>query len=107
MKQKESGKIELTPEQEDFIIQGYKEYIPHLNIACTIFGFHNNQLQILLRKWPGLDGWGLPGGFIKHTEKADEAAARILEERTGMGNLFLQQFHTFSELDWNKFNKNG
>ncbi|RRB02532.1 NUDIX hydrolase [Larkinella rosea] len=68
-----------------------------LSIDCVIFGFYDNQLKVLLLRWKESDEWGLPGGFIYKKESVDVAAQRILEERTGIKELFLQQFHTFGK----------
>jgi ADP-ribose pyrophosphatase YjhB (NUDIX family) len=42
-----------------------------------------------------MDRWSLPGGYIEKDENLDEAAIRLLTERTGLTNLFLKQFTTF------------
>lgn len=81
----------------DFIKNGEKEYLPHVTIDSVIFGYHNQQLKILLLKWVGHNGWGLPGGFIKRREPLTEAAYRILQERTRLSDLFLQQFQVFGD----------
>ena len=81
----------------DFVHNGDKQFLHHLSIDCVIFGYHERQLKVLLLKWKHSDKWSLPGGFIKLNETLDEAAARILSERTGLAELFLQQFHTFGE----------
>ncbi|TSD66468.1 NUDIX domain-containing protein [Inquilinus sp. KBS0705] len=82
---------------EDFILNGHKYYVPHVSIDCAIFGYHQQQLKLLLIKHAVIDGWCLPGGYIKRTEKLVEAAARNVRERTGVDNLFLQQFKTFGD----------
>ncbi len=87
---------------QDFIDHGYKKYLPHVSIDCAVFGFHENELKILLLKWKHLKGWSLPGGYILRTEQADVAAHRLLKERTGLDQVFLQQYHTFSGLHRNK-----
>jgi 8-oxo-dGTP diphosphatase len=74
------------------------ELIPNLTLDCVIFGFHDNSLKILLLKWKGTDLWSLPGGVIRQTESLDEAAIRVLKERTGMDKIFLRQFHTFGKV---------
>lgn len=79
----------------DFAQQGGKQFLHHLSIDCVIFGYHERQLKVLLLKWKHSNKWSLPGGFIKLNETLDAAAARILSERTGLSELFLQQFHTF------------
>src|SRR5690349_18626585 len=68
-----------------------------LSIDCVIFGFYDKQFEVLLLRWKESDEWGLPGGFIYQKESVDVAAQRILEERTGIKELFLQQFHTFGK----------
>ncbi len=84
-------------EVNDFVYNGQQEYLPHVSIDPVIFGYHQQQLKILLLKWKGLDGWGLPGGFIKRREPLSQAASRILQEKTSLSDLFLQQFHVFGD----------
>jgi ADP-ribose pyrophosphatase YjhB (NUDIX family) len=79
----------------DFVHSGDKYFLHHLSIDCVIFGYHERQLKVLLLKWKNANKWSLPGGFIKLEETLEEAASRILTERTGLSQLFLQQFHTF------------
>lgn len=81
----------------DFIKNGHKHYLPHVSIDPVIFGYSDQKLKILLLKWKGLEGWGLPGGYVKREEPISQAANRILEERTGLKNVFLQQFYTFGD----------
>lgn len=73
------------------------ECIHYLSIDGVIFGFHQNQLNVLLLRWKGTNEWSLPGGFIKKKESVDEAAQRVMQERTGLDKLYLQQFHVFGE----------
>ncbi|TKK65555.1 NUDIX hydrolase [Ilyomonas limi] len=81
----------------DFVHHGDKYFLHHLSIDCVIFGYHERQLKVLLLKWKNAEKWSLPGGFIKLEETLEDAASRILTERTGLSQLFLQQFHTFGE----------
>lgn len=37
----------------------------------------------------------LPGGFVGLRESLDEAARRVLREKTGIGRVFLEQLYTF------------
>ncbi len=73
------------------------DYCPGLSIDCVIFGFHDAQLKILLLKLKNADTWALPGGFIKIRENVDAAAVRILQERTGLSDIYLEQFHFFGD----------
>lgn len=69
--------------------------LPGVSIDCVIFGFHDNQLKILLLKYKNTDCFALPGGFINQDENLEDAAARVLEERTGLKNIYLEQFYVF------------
>ena len=80
-----------------FILRGHLHYIPHVSLDCAIFGYHERQLKLLLIKPKFIEGWCLPGGYIKRTERLVEAANRNVRERTGVENLFLQQFKTFGD----------
>ena len=74
-----------------------KIYLSHLSIDCVIFGYHEKQLKILCVRISGMSGWLLPAGLIKKTEDMDDAASRILEERTGVKDLYLNQFRAFGK----------
>jgi ADP-ribose pyrophosphatase YjhB (NUDIX family) len=74
----------------------FKAYLNHISLDCVIFGFHENQLKVLLLQMKYTKKWALPGGFVKKEESFEEAAKRVLKERTGLDNIFLQQFHVFS-----------
>ena len=75
------------------------DFLPHLSVDCAIFGFHGGELKILLVKWKGMERWCLPGGYVRRDESLEEAAARVLEERTGLGEIYLQQFRAFGGTD--------
>src|SRR6188768_2061883 len=71
-------------------------------VDCIIFGFDGNVLKALLIKrgfQPEKGKWSLMGGFINKDESADEAAARILYQLTGMNNVYMEQLYTFSDTD--------
>ncbi|RYU94212.1 NUDIX hydrolase [Emticicia agri] len=77
-----------------------EDYIEQVSIDCVIFGFHDRQLRVLLPKIRVLkDIWTLPGGFILQQESLDEAALRILAERTGIRDIYLEQFKVFGSLE--------
>ncbi len=72
--------------------------LPSVSVDLVIFGFHAGQLKVLLLRWKGTDDWCLPGGRIRHEENLEAAAYRSLRGRTGLSELFLQQFHTFGDV---------
>ena len=77
---------------------GLQNFIQQLSIDCVIFGYQESQLKVLLPKL-NLNGdfWALPSGYINQEEGIDQAARRILEERTGIKDVFLEQFSVFGE----------
>ncbi len=72
-------------------------YIPQLSLDCVIFGFHASQLKVLVLRFKNSDFFALPGGFIRQDEDLNEAAQRVLEERTGLTEVYLEQFYTFGQ----------
>ncbi len=80
-------------------VSDINNYINQVSIDCVIFGYQNQKLKVLAPKLilKG-DLWALPSGFIQQEEGIDQAAARILEERTGIKNVFLDQFHVFGNV---------
>ena len=68
-------------------------YIQQVSIDCVIFGYQNRQLKVLIPKllFTG-DFWALPSGFVYQDEDVDDAARRILQDRTGIKNVYLEQF---------------
>lgn len=81
---------------KDHFLNGHKIYLPHISVDCVIFGFHENELKVLLLKANYAGKWALPGGFVLKEEHLDDSAKRILKERTGLDKIYLQQFHVFS-----------
>ena len=77
------------------ILDNKESYQPGLSIDCVIFGFHDNQLKVLLIKTKYSDRWALPGGFVSINEDIDQAAVTVLYGRTGLKGIFLRQFSTF------------
>ena len=71
----------------------------NLSIDCVIFTILENKLRVLLTKLTDQTDWSLPGGFIRVNEKAEHAATRILHQRTGLKNIYLEQFKIFSDPD--------
>ncbi len=75
---------------------GTEKYIANLSIDCVIFGYENKELKVLVAKSKSGDGfWNLPGGYIMKTESIENAASRILKVRTGLENIYLEQFKVF------------
>ncbi len=83
-------------------MKNLENIIEPLSVDCVIFGFEEARLKVLLIKRsiePEFGTWALPGGFIKYTENIEEASSRILRERTGVHNLYMEQLGAFGEID--------
>lgn len=76
--------------------------MPSLSIDCVIFGFHENELRVLLLRMKNMDKWALPGGFVRGNKDVDEEAVNVLTKRTGLGDIFLNQFHLFGKKNRNR-----
>ena len=78
------------------LVQSYPK-VP-LTVDCAIFGFEENKLKILLIK-SDLEVFegrlSLLGDMVRDNEELDDAAYRIMKERTGMTDVFLDQVRAF------------
>src|SRR5882724_3425460 len=84
-------------EQEDIedFFNHSERYLRNVAVDNVIFGYHDKELKVLLQQPFTLDKWTVAGGYIKKTESIEEAAHRVAFERTGLKNLFFQQFRSF------------
>lgn len=90
-----SQHFSITPTFAENIIKA-------LSIDNLVFGLDDNDLKILLVKQtdPLHQGkWALPGGWIRYDENLRDAAYRLLEELTGVRDLYLEQLKTFGRVD--------
>ncbi|MCQ2190104.1 MAG: NUDIX hydrolase [Paludibacteraceae bacterium] len=79
----------------------YKYQHPAVTTDCVVFAIDDKALNILLIKRnlePYMGAWALPGGFIRMNETAEEGALRELKEETGVEDIYLEQFHTFTAI---------
>lgn len=69
-----------------------------ISIDGVIFGYHQGELKILLLEYKKTGFYALPGGFLRYDESLNSAAERIIRERSGLSDIYLNQFHTFGSL---------
>ncbi len=74
-----------------------EDFIPHLAYDSVIFGFNGKQLKILILEYHNTGLFALPGGFVKRDEPLNTAVSRGLKERTGLDEIYLEQFYTFGD----------
>ncbi len=76
-----------------------KGYMPGIALDTVIFGYHEGQLKIMLLEYRSRGIFALPGGFIHTDENLNDAAKRVLQQRTSLDNIFLNQFYVFGDVD--------
>lgn len=81
-------------------------HLEYFNIAvsvdCVIFGYANKQLKVLLIKsdleeFAGM--YSLLGDLVRPDENLDEASYRVLQDRTGLHDVYLEQVQTFGGIN--------
>ncbi|MBE0697138.1 MAG: NUDIX hydrolase [Anaerolineaceae bacterium] len=73
---------------------------PGVTVDLVIFTINEDRLQALLVKRadePYSGFWSIPGGFLYKGESLEEAAARVMKEKTGVKGVYLEQLYTFGE----------
>jgi len=48
---------------------------------------------------PHRSQWQLPGGFVRLDESLDDAAGRVLREKAGINDVYIEQLYTFGAVD--------
>jgi 8-oxo-dGTP diphosphatase len=76
-----------------------KNYLTNIAFDSVIFGFSGESLKILIMHYHDTGLFALPGGFVKRSESLSDAVKRAVRERTGIQNIYLEQFHAFGSLD--------
>lgn len=75
-----------------------EKYLSHVAYDSVIFGFSGDKLKILIMEYHNTGFFALPGGFVRMDEDLNDAVTRGLKERTGLNNIYLEQFYTFGSL---------
>ncbi|MBK9924928.1 MAG: NUDIX hydrolase [Anaerolineales bacterium] len=81
----------------------YSEYEqPGVTVDLVVFTVSEDALKAMLirrAETPYSGYWALPGGFIKTGESLESAALRVLREKTGVEDVYIEQLYTFGEPD--------
>lgn len=73
-----------------------------ISVDCVIFGYDQSELKVLTLECNMAPYVGMPsliGDLVNEDENLDQAATRILYERTGISDIFLEQVKAFGETD--------
>lgn len=76
-----------------------RDYL-EVGVVVVIFTLFDNDLQVPLvcrRQPPEAGKWAVPGGTVQPEEALDAAAMRILEQETGLRDVYLEQLYTFGD----------
>jgi ADP-ribose pyrophosphatase YjhB (NUDIX family) len=76
-----------------------KDYVTNIAFDSVIFGFSGKNLKILIMHYQNTGLFALPGGLVKRSENLSDAVKRAVGQRTGLKNIYLEQFHTFGSLN--------
>ena len=72
----------------------------YLTTDLVLFTVEDRRLKVLLVRRvnePFKGYWSLPGCFVLTEESLDQAAARLLQEKTGARDAYLEQLFTFGD----------
>jgi 8-oxo-dGTP diphosphatase len=75
---------------------GYEQ--PAVTVDLVIFTVNDDMLKVMLVRRadePFADSWSIPGGFLRTSESLEDAALRVLKEKAGVENVYVEQLYTF------------
>jgi len=82
--------------------------IPNISVDCVVFGFDYSKLNVLLTKRELVNeetgniiftDYTVQGHHVLDGENLNEAAIRVLKAKSGLENIYLEQFYTFGDTD--------
>ena len=75
---------------------------PSVTVDLVLLTIRDSELQVLLthrQEHPFQGKLALPGVFVGMTETLDEAAARALDQKTGLSGIYFEQLYTWGALE--------
>ena len=87
---------------EQLVSENREYFQMAISVDCVIFGFDNNELKVLLIKSDleeFKNEWSLLGDLVRLDEDPDSASYRVLKDRTGLDDVYLEQVQTFGEVN--------
>ena len=76
-----------------------KKHYQSVTTDVVIFTIEDGQLKVLLIRRtnePFKNQWALPGGFLLEGEDPEKAALRVLQDKAGIKNVYVEQLFTFA-----------
>jgi 8-oxo-dGTP diphosphatase len=97
----ESGK--LNEEREFLASYDVSKFErPSVAVDVSLLAVRDGKLVTWLvrrKEHPQRGRWALPGGFVRMRESLQDAALRVLADKSGVSNVFVEQLFTFGALD--------
>ncbi|PUZ27450.1 hypothetical protein GA0116948_103280 [Chitinophaga costaii] len=85
--------------QQSFYAQAPRHLVA---VDCIIFGFEDSRLKLLIMQRmvdPFQGSFSLVGGFVLESESTADAATRVLQQVSGLRNIFMDQLHCYSDVN--------
>lgn len=73
---------------------------PGVTVDLVIFTVKEEKLHVLLvrrAEEPFAGYWSIPGGFLLKSESLEDAALRVMQEKTRVKGVYLEQLYTFGD----------
>jgi 8-oxo-dGTP diphosphatase len=86
----------------DHTIPLHEYFVFGLSIDCVVFGYHEGEIKVLLVQRdvePFKGHWALIGDLVAPDKNLEEAANNVLENLTGLKNIYMKQFFTFGSVE--------
>ena len=96
-------KTPQPPQTEHEFLQQYDANAferPSVTVDVVMLTVRDRKLEVLLvnrNEHPFMGAWSLPGGFVSMKESLEAAATRVLETKTGLKHVYLEQLYTFGQ----------
>lgn len=74
---------------------------PKVAVDTVVLSIQDAKLKVLLLQIEGgmyAKKWAVPGGLVKINETLDEAAERVMEQKTNIKTKHLEQLYTFGDI---------
>lgn len=80
----------------------HEHHRPSVTVDVVVLTIVDGVLGLLLHRRqeePFAGEWALPGGFVLEGESLEAAAARVLREKAGLAQVWVEQLYTFGNPD--------
>ncbi len=96
--------VEPTGDEAAFLAEYDVEAFerPSVTVDVVILTVEQHRLRVVLVQrdaHPHAGRWALPGGFVGVDESLESAAERVLRDKAGIEDVYLEQLYTFGAVD--------